>query len=60
AHVSTNRGDWQDPYSEDELKQKFLSLTKRLWSEKKALNVHSYSQNLEKIPLDDFIKCIIN
>ena len=60
AHVSTNRGDWQDPYSEDELKQKFLSLTKRLWSEKKALNVHSYSQNLEKIPLDDFIKCIMN
>ena len=60
ANVSTNRGDWQDPYSEDELKQKFLSLTKRLWSEKKALNVHSYSQNLEKIPLDDFIKCIIN
>ena len=60
ANVSTNRGDWQDPYSEDELKQKFISLTTRLWSQKKALNVYSKSMKLEKIPLDDLINSIIN
>jgi len=60
AQVTTNRGDWQDPYSEDELKQKFISLTTRLWSQKKALNVYSKSMELEKIPLDDLINSIIN
>ena len=60
AKVTTNRGDWQDPYSEEELKQKFISLTTRLWSQKKALNVYSKSITLEKIPLDDLINSIIN
>ena len=60
AQVTTNRGDWQDPYSEEELKQKFISLTTRLWSQKKALNVYSKSIKLEKIPLDDLINSIIN
>ena len=60
AQVTTNRGDWQDPYSEEELKQKFISLTTRLWSQKKALNVYSKSMELEKIPLDDLINSIIN
>jgi len=60
AQVTTNRGDWQDPYSEEELKQKFISLTTRLWSQKKALNVYSKSMKLEKIPLDDLINSIIN
>ena len=60
AKVTTNRGDWQDPYSEEELKQKFISLTTRLWSQKKALNVYSKSIKLEKIPLDDLINSIIN
>ena len=60
AQVTTNRGDWQDPYSEEELKQKFISLTTRLWSQKKALNVYSKSTKLEKIPLDDLINSIIN
>ena len=60
AQVTTNRGDWQDPYSEEELKQKFISLTTRLWSQKKALNVYSKSMRLEKIPLDDLINSIIN
>ena len=60
AQVTTNRGDWQDPYSEEELKQKFISLTTRLWSQKKALNVYSKSMRLEKIPLDDLINSTIN
>ena len=60
AQVTTNRGDWQDPYSEEELKQKFISLTTRLWSQEKAFNVYSKSMKLEKIPLDDLINCIIN
>ena len=60
AQVTTNRGDWQDPYSEEELKQKFISLTTRLWSQKKALNIYSKSMKLEKIPLDDLINSIIN
>ena len=60
AQVTTNKGDWQDPYSEEELKQKFISLTTRLWSQKKALNVYSKSMKLEKIPLDDLINSIIN
>ena len=60
AQVTTNRGDWQDPYSEEELKQKFISLTTRLWSQKKALSVYSKSITLEKILLDDLINSIIN
>ena len=60
AQVTTNRGDWQDPYSEEELKQKFISLTTRLWSQEKAFNVYSKSMKLEKIPLDDLINSIIN
>ena len=60
AQVTTNRGDWQDPYSEEELKQKFISLTTRLWTQKKALDVYSKSIELEKIPLDDLINSIIN
>ena len=60
AKVTTNRGDWQDPYSEEELKQKFISLTTRLWSQEKAFNVYSKSMKLEKIPLDDLINSIIN
>ena len=60
AQVTTNKGDWQDPYSEEELKQKFISLTTRLWSQEKAFNVYSKSMKLEKIPLDDLINSIIN
>ena len=32
ASVKTNRGDWRDPYSEAELKEKYNSLTARRWS----------------------------
>jgi 2-methylcitrate dehydratase PrpD len=36
AETRTNRGDWADPYAEDEIRQKFLSLTARLWPERAA------------------------
>lgn len=31
AETATNRGDWADPYPEDELRGKFLSLASRVW-----------------------------
>jgi 2-methylcitrate dehydratase PrpD len=60
ASVTTNRGDWQDPYSEKDLQQKFLSLSTRLWNREKALNVYSQSMQLEQMPFNTFIKSIIN
>jgi 2-methylcitrate dehydratase PrpD len=32
AETETNRGDWADPYPQDELREKFLSLATRVWS----------------------------
>jgi hypothetical protein len=32
ARLNTNRGDWRDPYSEAELKEKYNTLTARRWS----------------------------
>jgi 2-methylcitrate dehydratase PrpD len=39
ARTDTNRGDWADPYSPDEIRVKFLSLTARLWPEGPAIAV---------------------
>lgn len=36
AETATNRGDWADPYSEAELRVKFLSLATRFWSAQAA------------------------
>ena len=30
--IETNRGDWQDPYDNTQLKDKYMSLTARRWS----------------------------
>ena len=38
AAVETNRGDWQDPYSPDQLFDKYVSLASRLWPEKRCAN----------------------
>jgi len=48
AAVQTNRGDWQDPYQADELNQKYLSLTARLWSNQKAKQVHDLVMTLDQ------------
>ena len=34
--VKTNRGDWQDPYTKEQIKEKFSSLTSRVWSKNKS------------------------
>ena len=33
AETATNRGDWADPYTPDELRGKYLSLTARAWDD---------------------------
>ena len=37
--TETNRGDWADPYSVEEIRAKYLSLTTRLWTEASARTV---------------------
>jgi len=49
AAVETNRGDWQDPYSPDQLYEKYLSLARRLWPEQQCKNVADQVQNIEQI-----------
>jgi len=39
AATETNRGDWSDPYSEADVRNKYLSLTERLWHKDAALRV---------------------
>jgi len=39
AATETNRGDWADPYSEADVRNKYLSLTERLWNKDAALRV---------------------
>ncbi|RDC75221.1 MmgE/PrpD family protein [Rhodovulum sp. 12E13] len=39
AATETNRGDWADPYPPGEIRDKYLSLTRRLWPEGAAIAV---------------------
>ena len=50
AATETNRGDWSDPYRPDELREKYLSLTGRLWTEAGAKAVHDEIMTLELAP----------
>ena len=50
ASVETNRGDWQDPYSADQLAEKYMSLAGRLWPEAYCEEVISQIQNAEQLP----------
>ena len=47
--VKTNKGDWQSPYSADELENKFYSLANRSLSQKKSKVLYDKLQNLERI-----------
>ncbi len=47
--VKTNKGDWQSPYSADELENKFHSLANRSLSQKKSTVLYKKLQNLERI-----------
>ena len=47
--VKTNKGDWQSPYSADELENKFHSLANRSLSQKNSKVLYDKLQNLELI-----------
>ncbi len=47
AATETNRGDWSDPYQPAELRDKYLSLTERLWTHEGAQAVHDEIMSLE-------------
>ena len=39
ATMETNKGDWSNPYSTEEIRDKYMSIKKRLWHEKDAARV---------------------
>lgn len=47
AMTETNRGDWADPYQPHELRQKYMSLTERLWHGEGAGAVYDEVMALE-------------
>ena len=49
AAVETNRGDWQDPYSVEQLVEKFRSLAGRCWHEARSKTVTQKIQNIEQL-----------
>ena len=48
ASVETNRGDWQDPYSQDQLFEKYQSLALRLWSKTTCSQLANQIQTIEQ------------
>ena len=48
AGVKTNRGDWQDPYNNAQLKEKYMSLTARRWSHKTSNTVYNNIVSLDR------------
>ncbi|MGC6454858.1 MAG: MmgE/PrpD family protein [Candidatus Puniceispirillaceae bacterium] len=48
AAVETNRGDWQDPYSADQIFEKYMSLTRRLWHDARCRQLADQIQNIEQ------------
>jgi hypothetical protein len=47
--VKTNKGDWQSPYSPDDLQDKFYSLAKRVFNERKAQIIHKRVSDLDQL-----------
>jgi len=39
--VETKRGDWQDPYNNAQLKEKYMNLTARRWSHETSDTVYN-------------------
>ena len=56
--VETNRGDWQDPYPEKDLRDKFISLVSRIYTAKDAANVFGQLMMLEKHNLNDLLAAL--
>ena len=50
ATTDTNKGDWQDPYTEPELAEKFMALTTRRWTPAGAQAVHDEIMTLRNAP----------
>lgn len=48
AATQTNKGDWQDPYTEQQLRQKYDSLTARLWTRPASNRVYEQIMTLEE------------
>ena len=48
ATTETNRGDWSDPYSTEEIRDKYVSLTTRLWHEDNAARVLEMVRGLDQ------------
>ena len=55
ATVETNRGDWQDPYSPEQLVEKYMSLAGRLWPRTYCLRIRDHIQKIEQVHLMDEI-----
>ena len=47
--VKTNKGDWQNPYSSDDLQDKFYSLAKRIFNEHKAQTIFKQLSDLDQL-----------
>ncbi len=48
AATDTNRGDWRDPYSDQELRTKYDDLVARLWKSEQAQSVHGEIMALDQ------------
>ena len=49
AETMTNRGDTEDPYDDDELDQKYIELTGRVWTESISKSVYDHCFNIEQL-----------
>ncbi len=47
--VKTNKGDWQNPYSSDDLQDKFYSLANRVFNERKAQMIIKRVSDLDQL-----------
>ena len=56
--VETNRGDWQDPYPEKDLKDKFISLVSRIYTTEDAANIFGQLMMLEDHNLNDMLAAL--
>ena len=48
AKAGTNRGDWSNLYSTEEIRDKYMSLTTRLWHEDNAARVWEMVRDLDQ------------
>ena len=56
--VETNRGDWQDPYPEKDLIDKFISLVSRIYTTEDAANIFGQLMMLENHNLNDMLAAL--